>query len=79
MRMRVSVRRSTPPSEDRAPPSNRAWTSRPSTGDRPGKTGVSYDMAGWNFVVWRVDVFGDKFIRHINGLIHARLPNQPVR
>ena len=48
-------------------------------GDRPGKTGVSCDMAGWNFAVWRVKRFGDKFIRHINGLIHARQPNQADR
>jgi hypothetical protein len=32
-------------------------------------------MAGWIFGWWRMNLFGDKFIRHINGLIHARRPD----
>ncbi|VAW18972.1 Mobile element protein [hydrothermal vent metagenome] len=37
---------STPPSDDSAPPSKRAWISRVSTGDRPGRNRLSLFMAG---------------------------------
>src|SRR5439155_16147858 len=37
---------SNPPSEDSRPPSKRATTALPRTGDRPGRNGVTSTMAG---------------------------------
>lgn len=75
----ISRNRSTPPSDGRAPPSNRAWISSPSAGDRPGGTAISRDMAGWIFPWRRMDLFGEKFIRRINSVIHTRQPNHASR
>src|SRR6516225_9065340 len=45
-RRSISRKASNPPSEDRRPPSNRATTVLPCTGDRPGRNGVASTMAG---------------------------------
>jgi hypothetical protein len=42
----ISRKASKPPSEDSRPPSKRATTALPCTGDRPGKNGVASTMAG---------------------------------
>ena len=42
----ISRRASKPPSEDSRPPSKRAITALPCTGDRPGRNGVASTMAG---------------------------------
>jgi hypothetical protein len=42
----ISPKASKPPSEDKRPPSKRAITALPSTGDRPGRNGVVSTMAG---------------------------------
>src|SRR5258708_40371035 len=45
-RLSISRKASKPPSEDSRPPSKRATTALPCTGDRPGKNGVTSTMAG---------------------------------
>ena len=42
----ISRKASKPPSEDRWPPSKRATTALPCTGDRPGRNGLASTMAG---------------------------------
>src|SRR6266478_4278472 len=45
-RLSISRKTSNPPSEDSRPPSKRAATALPRTGDRPGRNGVASTMAG---------------------------------
>ena len=41
--------------------------------------GGAVRLAGWIFGWWSVNRFGDKFIHHINSLIHAHLPNHAAK
>jgi hypothetical protein len=73
-RRSISRKASKPPSEDSRPPSKRATTALPCTGDRPGRNGVASTMAGAVPVDPRVQALNPNLLR-INILCYARQPS----
>src|SRR6195952_4686640 len=77
---RCSTSRNTsrPPSDERWPPSKRAITGLPPTGDRPGSAGVDSTLAGMVLRIRRIGL-ENQILRWIKGLYYARQPSRIIQ
>ena len=73
-RCSISRSTSTPASDDKHPPSKRATTDLPQTGDRPGSGSIRSSMAdGLPSKIARID-FSNQILRDCKGLSYIRRP-----
>jgi len=73
-RCSTSRKASSPPSDERWPPSKRAITGLPPTGDKLGSAGVVSTLAGMALRILRIGL-ENHILRRIKGLYHARQPS----
>ena len=74
----ISRKANKPPSEDSRPPSKRAITALPCTGDRPGSNGVTSTMAGAAQLI-RGFRPSTQTLHRINILCYIRQPSRIIR